>query len=189
MNPGAGSGYGGGSRGCWTRRRLSRRSSTTQRHSSCIAHPRPMRMLIGSTLPLAGRGERKSCAGTLSLSVVSASLTYTSIQKRLVRKIDCRIMIWTVLMFFCLDLDRSNLSQANTDNFLPDLHMTTDDYNLGNSLFRVRPIIPQVLNDRDTNYVAISYVSSFRSSPLRSSPKRWDLISGFLARCVSDTGS
>ncbi|PCH34067.1 MFS general substrate transporter [Wolfiporia cocos MD-104 SS10] len=54
-----------------------------------------------------------------------------------VRKVDRRIMIWTVLMFLCMDLDRSNLSQANTDGFLSDLGMTTNDFNLGNTLFRL----------------------------------------------------
>ncbi|KAI3622226.1 major facilitator superfamily transporter [Moniliophthora roreri] len=39
-------------------------------------------------------------------------------EKRIVRKIDIRIMIWAAIMFFSLDLDRSNISQANTDNFL-----------------------------------------------------------------------
>ena len=57
--------------------------------------------------------------------------------KKIVRKIDLRIMVWAFIMFFSLDLDRGNLSQANTDNFLKDLHMTTDDFNLGNTLFKV----------------------------------------------------
>ncbi|KAK1722961.1 hypothetical protein CaCOL14_008260 [Colletotrichum acutatum] len=55
----------------------------------------------------------------------------------LVRKIDIRIMIWACIMFMALELDRANISQANTDNMLGDLKMSTNDFNLGNTVFKL----------------------------------------------------
>jgi hypothetical protein len=44
----------------------------------------------------------------------------------LVRKIDVKIMVFAAIMFMALELDRSNISQALTDNFLEDLGMDTN---------------------------------------------------------------
>lgn len=47
-------------------------------------------------------------------------------EHKLIRKIDFKIMIWACIMFMALELDRANIQQALTDNFLKDLHMTTN---------------------------------------------------------------
>jgi len=78
---------------------------------------------------------RKGACIVCVLLILSLTDTGASPQK-LVRRIDFKIMLWAIVMFFCLDLDRGNINQANTDNFLDDLGMTTNDFNLGNTLFR-----------------------------------------------------
>ncbi|OJJ60212.1 hypothetical protein ASPSYDRAFT_57687 [Aspergillus sydowii CBS 593.65] len=65
-------------------------------------------------------------------------------EKPLIRKIDWRVTIWAALAFFALDLDRSNISQANTDNFLDDMGLDTNDYNLGQTLFKVAFLIAEL---------------------------------------------
>jgi hypothetical protein len=44
----------------------------------------------------------------------------------ILHKIDWHIMLFACIMFMVLELDRANLTQAVTDNFLGDLDMNTD---------------------------------------------------------------
>jgi hypothetical protein len=39
---------------------------------------------------------------------------------------DWRVTLWACIAFFALDLDRGNIAQANTDNFLKDLKLSTN---------------------------------------------------------------
>lgn len=56
-------------------------------------------------------------------------------ERKVVRKIDKKICTWVCLMFFALQLDRGNISQALSDNLLSDLGMNTNDYNYGQTIF------------------------------------------------------
>ena len=55
-------------------------------------------------------------------------------EKKLVRKIDKRIMLWAWIMFCALDLHRRNINRAISDNMLEELGMDTNDFNYGQTV-------------------------------------------------------
>jgi hypothetical protein len=53
-------------------------------------------------------------------------------------------MLWTCIMFCALEMDRANIRQAVTDDLLPEMGLTTNDYNVGNSLFALSFLLAEV---------------------------------------------
>ncbi|BGP42181.1 hypothetical protein JCM10450v2_006271 [Rhodotorula kratochvilovae] len=65
-------------------------------------------------------------------------------EKKVVRKCNIWIFGVAVLMFFALDIDRGNMSNATADNLLKDLKLTQADYNLGNLLSKLGFLIAEL---------------------------------------------
>ncbi|GAW26590.1 putative allantoate permease [Rosellinia necatrix] len=77
--------------------------------------------------------------------VFDATIDWTEEEeKRVIRKLDWRVCLWACIMFFALQVDRNNLTQVISDNFLDDLHMNTNDYNIGNTIFLVSFLIAEL---------------------------------------------
>ncbi|KAG9564269.1 putative pantothenate transporter, partial [Aureobasidium melanogenum] len=65
-------------------------------------------------------------------------IEWTAAEERsLVRRLDWHVCLWACIMFFALQLDRGNISQALSDNMLDDLGLTTNEYNYGQTLFKL----------------------------------------------------
>lgn len=66
---------------------------------------------------------------------IDHNFTWTQKEETKLRwKIDWYVTFWAFVMFSALDIDRYNLAQALSDNLLEDLKLTTNDYNLGNTV-------------------------------------------------------
>ncbi|TIB73041.1 hypothetical protein E3Q24_01413 [Wallemia mellicola] len=65
-------------------------------------------------------------------------------QTKVTRKTDFNILPWCMLLFFALDIDRSNIKNATADNFLDDLGLSQSDYNLGQTLSKVGFLIAEL---------------------------------------------
>ncbi|KAE9369192.1 putative pantothenate transporter [Stipitochalara longipes BDJ] len=77
--------------------------------------------------------------------VVDPKLEWTAAEERkLVRKLDWHVCLWACTMFFALQVDRGNLSQAVSDNMLDQLHLSTNQFNLGNTIFLTSFLLAEV---------------------------------------------
>lgn len=55
-------------------------------------------------------------------------------ERRVLRRTELRVCFVAFLMFVALDIDRYNMANATAGTILKDLHLTTDDYNLGSTV-------------------------------------------------------
>ncbi|KAE8352718.1 major facilitator superfamily domain-containing protein [Aspergillus coremiiformis] len=76
-------------------------------------------------------------------------------ENRVVRKLDMRIMVMACMMMTALELDRSNIQQANADSFLSDLGLSRNDYNLGNTIFKLFYLLSELPAQLIGKYIGV----------------------------------
>ncbi|KAF1347342.1 MFS general substrate transporter [Lizonia empirigonia] len=65
-------------------------------------------------------------------------------EKKAKRKLDLIIMPLLTLGFFCLQLDRSNIANAITDNFMEDIGISQDQFNVGQQMLSLGIVLFEI---------------------------------------------
>ncbi|KAF2825228.1 MFS transporter-like protein [Ophiobolus disseminans] len=65
-------------------------------------------------------------------------------ERRAKRKLDLIIMPLLTLGFFCLQLDRGNIANAITDNFMEDIDITQDQFNVGQQMLSLGIVLFEI---------------------------------------------
>ncbi|CDS06208.1 hypothetical protein LRAMOSA08736 [Lichtheimia ramosa] len=61
--------------------------------------------------------------------------TFKQVERRLVRKIDMRIIPWVAILYLMLSLDRNNIGNARLGTLEEDLHLSGNDYYTALTIF------------------------------------------------------
>lgn len=106
--------------------------------------------------PKASLDEKENAAPNTSLSVEPNPEAWaerftsqdeawrTAFEKKLLRKVDMRLLPMLIIMYTLNFLDRSNLAQARQGTLEKDLKMTGTDFNLATSIFFVGYLLMQL---------------------------------------------
>ncbi|KAK3382058.1 alternative sulfate transporter [Lasiosphaeria ovina] len=65
-------------------------------------------------------------------------------ERKAKRKLDLIIMPILTLGFFCLQLDRGNIANAITDSFMEDVHVTQDEFNVGQQMLSLGIVLTEI---------------------------------------------
>ncbi|KAH7397208.1 alternative sulfate transporter [Pyrenochaeta sp. MPI-SDFR-AT-0127] len=65
-------------------------------------------------------------------------------EKKAKRKLDLIIMPLLTLGFFCLQLDRGNIANAITDNFMEDININQDQFNVGQQMLSLGIVLFEI---------------------------------------------
>ncbi|KAI5970191.1 hypothetical protein CANMA_000802 [Candida margitis] len=80
-----------------------------------------------------------------SYSAFDPNFEWTEDEERtVIWKLNWRVAFTACLLFVSLQVDRGNLAQAVSDNFLDDLGLNTNEYNTGNTIFLVSFLAAEV---------------------------------------------
>jgi sugar phosphate permease len=78
---------------------------------------------------------------SLSLDQAHSTTTSNQVEKKLVRLLDYRLMIWAFWGYFANGLDRNNMPNAQTTGLSEDLNLVGNQYNWALTMFFIGYIV------------------------------------------------